>query len=113
MQKLTAACGLVCDVDCPAYLATQAGDAAAIAKMAKQASEMLGREVSPDENWCDGCMTESARLAACCRECGIRRCAKARGHRTCADCSDYICEQLAAFLTNAPSAKAVLEGLRA
>ncbi len=112
MQKLTAACGLICDVDCPAYQASQAGDAAAIAEMAKKASEMLGREVSPDNNWCDGCMTEGGRAAECCRDCGIRRCARERGHRTCAACPEYACEQLAAFLADAPGAKAVLESLR-
>ena len=113
MADLTAACGLVCDRDCPAYRATQANDAEAIRRMAEEASRALGRDVDPADGWCDGCMTESTRKAACCRECGIRSCAIGRGCSMCAECGDYACEQLAAFLKETPSAKAVLDGLRA
>ncbi len=112
-EKLIAACGLICNVDCPAYQATQANDAEAIRRMAEQASRALGREVSTDDGWCNGCMTEGPRKAACCRECGIRACAVGRGLSTCAECADYVCEQLSAFLQETPTAKAVLEGLRA
>lgn len=113
MAHLTAACGLVCDVDCPAYQATQAGDAEGIRRMTAEASQALGREVDPADGWCDGCMTQHARKAACCRECGIRCCAVGRGFQTCAECDEYPCEQLAAFLENAPTAMAVLKELRA
>ncbi len=113
MAEVTAACGLVCDKDCPAYQATQANDAEGIRRMAEAASKALGRTVDPADGWCDGCMTEGTRKAACCRECGIRSCAVGRGFRTCAECGEYACEQLTAFLKEAPMAKAVLEGLRA
>jgi hypothetical protein len=45
--------------------------------------------------------------------CEIRKCGRARSVATCAECPDYACDKLAAFLKNVPEARANLEARRA
>ncbi len=113
MAKLMAACGLVCDDDCPAYQATQANDAEAIRRMTEEASRALGREVDPADGWCDGCMTAGERKCGHSGECEIRACARGHQVANCAHCSDYGCERIAGFHREVSEAKATLDGIRA
>lgn len=112
MSQLLGMCGLVCS-DCKAYQATQADDAAAIAKVAEAWSRHFNVTVAPESVWCDGCTTPSQRKCGHCRECEIRASGLARGLATCAECSDYRCEKLAAFLNEVPVAAETLEARRA
>ena len=109
--RLIAACGLVCS-ECDAYLATQASDAAAIERVARQWSEMFGAEIPPAAVWCDGCMTGGERTCGHVGECEIRSCVLDRGLPHCAECADYACQQLTGFFEAAPSARTILEELR-
>jgi hypothetical protein len=109
-EKLIAYCGIVCS-DCDAYVATKAGDEKKAMEMVKKASEMLGKEMTLDDLWCDGCPAEG-RKCAYCHECAIRKCARAKGFASCAHCQDYRCEILSAFLANAGKAGETLDDIR-
>jgi hypothetical protein len=110
-EKMIAKCGLVCS-ECPAYIATQKNDDALRAETAKKWSEMFKADIKPADINCDGCQSESARLFSYCQTCEIRKCAREKKVETCADCPEYSCEKLDAFLAQVPEARKVLEGLR-
>jgi hypothetical protein len=111
MERTYARCGLVCE-ECPAMRATRSGDGEALARTAAQWTRALGLEFTRDSIQCDGCLVEGGRRSAYCARCEVRPCAEARGVATCADCGDYPCEVLAAFLEHAPDAEENLEWLR-
>jgi hypothetical protein len=104
-------CGLVC-TECPAYLATQAGDAVKAAETASAWSKAYNATFTVDDVWCDGCLVEGRKCSHC-GECGIRACANERGHDNCAHCPDYACKQLRGFFGMVPHAKTKLEEVRA
>ena len=109
-EKMIAYCGIVCS-KCDAYVATKAGDEKKALEMVKKASETLGKELTLDDFWCDGCLSEG-RKCAYCHECTIRKCASAKGVANCAHCPDYRCETLSAFLANAGTAGETLDDIR-
>ena len=111
MDRMIAYCGIVC-TDCPAYIATQNDDAAALQKVAAAWSKEFNASFTPDDCICDGCLT-TTRLSSYCRMCEIRACGVDRAVVNCAYCDDYGCEKLEKFLAFAPGAKATLEGIRA
>jgi len=110
MADIIGACGLACH-ECPAYVATQANDAAKIKAVAAQWSKEYGADVKPEHVWCDGCLTAAARKCGHVAECEIRACAIARDVPHCAACADYACEKAAAFLKHVPAAKERLDRL--
>jgi hypothetical protein len=110
-EKMIAKCGLVCS-DCPAYIATKNNDDTLRDETAKKWSAMFNADIKPSDINCDGCQSEGPRLFQHCNECEIRRCAREREVETCADCPDYSCEKLDAFLAQVPEARKVLEELR-
>jgi hypothetical protein len=111
MTTLIAACGLDC-AQCEAYQATQAGDLAALARVAeKWTQEYHAAGLTAANVQCDGCMTAGRKVGHC-SECKIRLCAIERGVTTCAACPDYACEQLTAFFQMVPVARENLELLR-
>jgi hypothetical protein len=99
--------------DCAAYKATRTTDPEELKALAEIESRYLGAEIKPEENGCDGCMTPGGRKGPCVPRCSIRPCAVSRGHKTCAECDQFACEKLAAYLKHNPEASAVLAGLRA
>ena len=111
MERIIAYCGLVCD-ECPAYLATQADDDQARAKIAAEWSEGLGATMKPEDINCDGCLGAGGRKVGYFSMCEIRACAVERSVENCAHCSDYACESLKGFLKGAPAAQALLDGMR-
>ncbi len=113
MSQLIAVCGLICS-DCPAYLATQAGDPAAIERVAAQwRQEYNAPNIAAATVYCDGCVTEGRKCGHC-AECQIRACGLAHGVANCAHCADYAtCEKIAGFFQMVPSARATLDGVRA
>jgi len=110
-ESMTAFCGLTC-TECPAYLATQAGDEAKAKETAALWSQQYGADIGVDDVWCDGCLVEGRKCAHC-GECTIRACGRERGVESCAHCDDYACETLTPLLGMVPAAKATLDGIRA
>jgi hypothetical protein len=46
---------------------------------------------------CDGCTVKDGRLFSGCKKCRIRKCAREKGLKNCAYCSEYACEKLRKF----------------
>ena len=112
MEGPIGACGMLCRT-CAAYKATQTTDPEELKALAAIESQWLGAEVKPEENHCDGCMTMGGRKGPCVPRCTVRPCAVSHGYQTCAECDQFACEKLAAYLKDNPEARAVLAGLRA
>ena len=104
-------CGLSCG-KCQAGTATRKGDRELLGKTARAWSKAFGSRYTAEDVTCDGCRSQSGRKSRYCRECKVRPCAQARGLGTCAECAEYPCDTLAAFLRMAPEAKRNLEALR-
>lgn len=111
MSKMIAYCGLTCS-DCPAYVATQANDADAIAQVAKQWSAEYGSQIDAADCWCNGCVAEKGPWMSHCAECGMRACGVEKGVENCAHCDDYGCEKLREFFALVPDAERTLDGIR-
>ena len=74
VDKMIAYCGLVC-TDCPAYIATQADDRAALERVAAQwQEEYSAPDITVESVICDACMVESERHCGHWYECDIRAC---------------------------------------
>ena len=113
MAKLIAACGIDCSV-CPALKATLADDDALRAKTATEWSEMFKSDIKPADINCRGCTSaEGPHFSYCAGMCEIRKCARGRSLKTCAECADYACDRLTAFFKTVPDARANLEARRA
>lgn len=114
MSKIIAYCGLVCS-GCPAYIATQADDMAALeAVAAKWREEYNAPDITIASVICDSCQSgESVRHCGHWYECDIRICGMERGVANCGLCPDYPCEKIERFFGFVPDARAVLDGVRA
>jgi hypothetical protein len=111
-DKMIAYCGLIC-TDCPAYVATQADDRAALEQVAAQwREEYNAPDITVESVICDGCIAEGRKCSHC-FECDIRACGIARGVVNCAHCDDYGCEKITGFFGFVPDARAVLDEIRA
>ena len=112
MNEIIAYCGLTC-TNCPAYIATQANDQAAMEQVAAQWREEFDAPgITAESVVCDGCLTAEGRKFSHCFECKIRACAMARGVLNCAHCADYSCEKLESFFGFVPEAQVVLDRVR-
>jgi hypothetical protein len=108
MNRIVAVCGLIC-TDCPAYVATQADDRAALERVAAEWRQAYNApNITVESVICDGCL-DGGRKCGHCAECDIRACGIARGVANCAHCSDYGCEKLQRFFGFAPQARATLD----
>ena len=114
MNSIIAYCGLNCS-ECPAYVATQSGDPAALERVAAQWREAFNMpDLTAEMVICDGCLPqEGGRLSGYCTTCAIRACAVEHGVANCAHCADYACEKLTGFWVHAPEAQATLAQIRA
>jgi len=114
MEKIIAYCGLNC-AECPAYVATQADDMAALERVAAEWRVLNNApEITAAGIVCDGCLASiGGRLSGYCSMCEIRACAIERALPHCAACADYGCAKLEGFLAGVPSARKTLEQLRA
>lgn len=112
MDRIVAFCGLICS-DCPAYVATQSNDPAALEQVAAQWREQFDSpDITADSILCDGCLgTNGGRRIGYCATCQIRACALGRGVANCACCADYACAELDGFLAHAVNARAVLDDI--
>jgi hypothetical protein len=112
VDQMIAYCGLVC-TDCPAYIATQTNDRAALNQVAAAwREEYNAPDISVDTIMCDGCLGRNGRHCSHCFECEIRACGVARGVANCAHCPEYACEKLEGFFGLVPGARAALDGIR-
>ena len=111
MEKIIAACGIVCS-ECPAYIATQNDDDELRIKTAEEWSKAFGVTLNPKDIYCDGCMEKGKRYFSHCHECEIRSCAKEKVILNCAYCDDYACEKVAALFKMVPQAKEGLDAIR-
>jgi len=112
MNKIIAYCGLVCS-DCPAYIATQADDRAALEQVAAQWREEYNvPDITVESVICDACVTVDGRHCSHWFECNIRACGMERGVVNCAHCDDYGCEKIEGFFGFVPDARATLDGIR-
>jgi hypothetical protein len=112
MDKIIAYCGLVCS-DCPAYIATQADDRAALEQVAAQwRKEYNVPDITVESVICDGCVAEDGRYCSHWYDCDIRVCGMERGVLNCAYCDDYACEKLERFFGFVPDARATLDAIR-
>ena len=112
MDKIIAYCGLVCS-ECPAYIATQADDAAALERVAARwREEYNAPDITVESVICDGCVTEGERKCGHWFDCEIRACGMERGVVNCAYCDDYGCEKIERFFGFVPDARATLDGIR-
>jgi hypothetical protein len=111
-DRMVAYCGLVC-TECPAFLATKAGDAERIREIAQLWSETYNANVTPEAVWCDGCI-EEGRKCGHCGDCEIRACGRDRKVANCGTCADVDgCEKLANFFKMAPHAEKVIRDIAA
>lgn len=112
MDKMIAYCGLVC-TDCPAYIATQADDQAALDRVAAQwRQEYDAPDITAESVMCDGCLIGGHKCSHC-YQCEMRACGLERGLLNCAHCDEYACDRLQAFFGFVPDARTLLDGLRA
>ena len=113
MNRMIAYCGLVCS-DCPAYIATQANDQAALLRVRDQwRQEYNAPDMAVDDVTCDGCLVGGLKCSHC-ADCDIRACGVSRAVANCAHCADYAtCAKLERFFGFVPDAKAVLDQVRA
>jgi Protein of unknown function (DUF3795) len=107
---MIAYCGLNCS-KCEAYLATQENNDEKREKTAHTWSELYRADIKPAQINCTGCTSDGIKFFHCDR-CDIRQCCFTKGVGNCAECKDYICDQLAAFIKLAPEAGKALETLR-
>jgi hypothetical protein len=113
MDKIIAFCGLVCS-DCPAYIATQAGDRSDLEQVAAGWREDYNAPaITAESIICDGCLVSEGRQCSHCFECELRACGVARDVANCAHCPDYACAKLEGFFGVVRQARATLDGIRA
>jgi hypothetical protein len=106
-------CGLDCAA-CPAYHAAERLTMDERQAVAEKWTVEFGGSFKAEEIDCVGCTAEGTHIPHCESQCEIRQCAIAKGvSPSCAECADYGCAKLAAFLANVPDAKANLEARRA
>jgi len=112
MDRMVAYCGLIC-TDCPAYIATQADDRAALERVAAEwREEYNAPEITVESVICDGCLGDAGRKCSHCFKCEIRACGMARGVSNCAHCPDYACEKLEDFFGLVPDARTTLDEIK-
>jgi hypothetical protein len=111
MMKMIAHCGLDC-AKCEGYIATQADDEQALARVAGKWSTQFDVVVSPEEVICDGCRMEGRKSRHCGSMCEIRRCCLGKGFATCIACGEFPCDEEDFVLRHAPQARENLEDLK-
>ncbi len=109
-DRMIACCGLVCS-ECPAYLGTQANDAAKIAETADMWSKEYKADIKPEYVWCDGCRVEGKKCGHC-AECDVRTCVLSKELLNCAHCAEFAsCDKITTLHKLAPHAKKVILGI--
>lgn len=94
LQELTAPCGLDC-FNCPFYLAN---DDEELRKQLKAGTFSAGYSLSDEEAVCKGCRRENGmppvRRKFTTEKCKVIKCISSKAIESCADCSDFPCDNL-------------------
>jgi hypothetical protein len=93
MKDMMGCCGVECS-KCPAYIATINNDDSLRKKYAAEQSEFHGIEIAPEKINCVGCCCDDGEHLGYCNMCEIRKCCHKRGLVTCAECPEYMCDEL-------------------
>ncbi len=112
MEKLISSCGLNCSA-CDAYIAT-INDDDKLRKLTadKWRVEFNAAGITPDMINCTGCREPGAKFSHC-ELCEIRKCVRAKGFGTCAECSEMdSCTIVSAIHQYVPEAVANLRSLK-
>ncbi|MBN2379958.1 DUF3795 domain-containing protein [candidate division WOR-3 bacterium] len=112
MAKVISICGLDC-AECPAYLAYVNDDDELRAETAKKWSKAYAHSFKPEDVNCVNCLKLEGPHIGHCSECEIRACGMKKGVANCALCDEYACEKLVKFFEMCPSAKEILDEIRA
>ena len=97
MKYVLGYCGVECS-KCPAYIATINNDNELRRRYATEQSEFYGIEILSERINCVGCLEDGEHLGYC-SMCEIRRCCRERELETCAECNEYVCEELGKVYT--------------
>ena len=92
MDKTIGYCGVDCG-KCAPYIAKRDNNDELRREYAEEQSKFFEMEILPETINCDGCRSEGEHLGFC-SVCEIRRCCIEKNLESCADCDDYICEEL-------------------
>jgi hypothetical protein len=111
MEKLIGCCGLDC-ATCDARIATINNDNDLRRSTAEKWRTLYNAaDITPELINCTGCREEGVKLAHA-SVCEIRKCANAKGFKTCAECSDLeTCLLLSPILKHVPDALKNLKDL--
>jgi hypothetical protein len=94
LRELTAPCGLDC-FNCPFYLANENEE---IRKLIQSTISSTGYILSDEEAVCKGCRRENgmppARHRLAQEPCKVIKCISSKDIESCADCSDFPCDNL-------------------
>lgn len=112
MTAKLSCCGLDCST-CSPYLATQAHDEEAIARVVQEWSQAYHRNFTPDDIRCDGCSSTSGLHFCECAHCDVRTCVLEHGLANCGECDAYPCERITRFIDMVPKVKATLDAIHA
>jgi hypothetical protein len=104
VSEMIAYCGLNC-ITCRIYLATRETDLKKQREMrdgiARYIREHFDSEIRVEDiTDCDGCTIKEGRLFSGCQKCEVRKCARKKGLKNCAYCSEYPCEKLSKFFVS-------------
>jgi len=111
LERMVGHCGIICS-DCPVFIATKKNEDAERKRVAELFTRQYGRKYTPENIYCDGCVSDSPRIFHYCNVCKIRKCAKEENVKNCAYCPEYPCEKLSRLFSKYPKAKETLKEIR-
>lgn len=104
-------CGMDCS-NCEGYKATQEDSDAKRKEVAEKWSVEYQTDIRPEQINCHGCKSKGTKFYFTESICEIRKCNIEKGTLNCAECPDYRCDKLNAFIEFAPVIGEALEALR-
>lgn len=106
--KLAGVCGLYCG-KCDIYLAYAKNDTERKKKIAQDISQMVKKEIKPEQIVCDGCHGEDNLCWS--NDCKLRVCCLGKGYDFCFECQDYPCIELNKFAEQCDGYKKAIANL--
>jgi hypothetical protein len=91
-KEIIAKCGFRCDL-CPAYR-ENIHSFEDKQRVSDGWFKYFGFRLEPEKIYCDGCISNAENYITLDSNCPVRPCAIDRGFQNCAECSEYLCENL-------------------